>query len=130
MIKRKKTKDKKQASVVEQVPGFDKEIGSAYWNRQEEMSPQQYFRNVKLYWGLAILMMVLSCVFFEVSLYVSTSKNEESVVSLLRIDGLVVEEALDVRRDALFEATLRRNQLINNMGQTTTDAREGDGDGN
>jgi hypothetical protein len=83
-----------------------------YQERQLTISPKTYFKEVRVYWIVAILLSLVSTTMMTASIYTTLKKNSESKLNFVRVDGLKVEESFDIRRTVLIENSVQREKLI------------------
>lgn len=85
-----------------------------YFMNQLTQSPKLYYKKVRAYWLLGIVFNLIGTVFVLMSLYNVLDKNANSTLNLVRVDGVRVQEAFDVRRDVLIRNSQQRARLRNN----------------
>ena len=89
-----------------------------YLQRELTQSPRQYFRQVRGYWVTGLALNLIGVVYMFLAIANTLETNAESTLNLVRVDGVRVQEAFDVRRNVLMRNSLKRAQL---RGQESED---------
>lgn len=84
---------------------------SLYFYHQQAVPPRQYFNSMKKKWLIATVLNLLSLSLIAMSIIIPIQKNLSNDVKLVRVDGLLIEEARDQRRDVLVENVLMRTKI-------------------
>ncbi len=87
-----------------------------YVNEQFSMSPKNYLITVRRYWLLGAVLNIIGFAFLLLSVQSTLSENGKSSLNLVRIDGVKVQEAFDVRRSIMMKNALSREKLKQNNG--------------
>jgi hypothetical protein len=88
-----------------------------YLTKMLKQKPMDYFKQVRNYWILGIILNIVFLFLISGSIYYVLSKNSSSSLYFTRIDGLHVVEEKDIRRDVLLENSLKRARIkmVNNL---------------
>lgn len=70
--------------------------------------PLQHFKQIRAYWVAGIVVNVLALIMTLISINNIITENASSPLLLKRIDGVIVEEAFDVRREVMLRNTLKQ----------------------
>ena len=79
-----------------------------YFDRELRQSPKRYFREVRLYWIFGLVLNFVGMFYMGMSINNVLTKNANSTLNLVRVDGARVEEAFDIRREILLKNSLQR----------------------
>jgi hypothetical protein len=89
---------------------FDDRV-PAYLDKMLTQKPIVYFKEVRLYWFLGISFNLIALVMISLSVFNVLTENFESPLKLVRVDGIHVIEASDIRRDVLLKNSLKRASI-------------------
>ena len=84
----------------------------------QNRSQEQTEKNFHSGWRAASLLMMISLSFTATSYIVVLNKNLNVEVDFVRIDGVVVQETVDVRREVLLK-NVRQRQALKKVDEGT-----------
>lgn len=82
-----------------------------FLSHQQNVPPRVFFNTVRRYWFLAIAMNIISLIYLSMSFVTPYNKNMANPVTLVRVDGKLIEETIDQRREVLMENVLKRVEI-------------------
>lgn len=100
---------------VKLLPSEDDRIKS-YINKQFMESPKDFAKTTRNYLVAGALLNVLAFIYFAVGHFSILHENANTPLNLIRLDGVIVKEATDVRRDVMLRNALQKttNQKASN----------------
>lgn len=106
-----------QIKWAEKIAQTSSERLAIYVNSALREPPAQYRKEVRLYWLTAIALNTISIILISFSLYIPTNKNLNNDVKLIRVDGKIINEAQDQRRDVYINNIIRRVEMMKEVEQ-------------
>lgn len=82
-----------------------------FWFSYKNCNPEAHQKSLRRVYLYVIIVSTLSSLFFSFSFYSKYSKNINQKIEIVRIDGVVVEEFHDLRRDVLIQ-NIKQRALI------------------
>ena len=107
-------------SDLENQNGLSEDRVLFYERDMTRQKASDYYTGVKTYWVCASILCFISLVLVCITFLTSLSRNAESELNMVRIDGLTFYETRDERRDILMNAALNKKRL-NEQGQVVNE---------
>lgn len=82
-----------------------------YFSSALREAPQKYQKETRFYWLIAITLNIASLAFVLTSFYIPINRNLNNEVKLIRVDGKIVNEAKDQRREVYINNIIRRVEI-------------------
>lgn len=89
------------------ILGYEDDRIKRYLNNEQTATPVSVFKQIKMYYAIGIVLNVLVLLLVSFALTETLDKNNSVPLNLIRMDGVVVYEAKDVRRDVLLRNVLQ-----------------------
>ena len=82
-----------------------------YIHNQRNLRPETYYNQTKWYWILGFIFSLCSSFLAATSFYNIIKKNDENPMLFKRVDGVEIEESMDIRREILMKNSLRQVEI-------------------
>jgi hypothetical protein len=101
-------------SKIPEIPmlNFEDDRVKRYLNSELSSSPKETANQARRYFVLGAALNVLALGLVASSLFSILDKNDKVSLGLIRLDGVLVHEAQDIRRDVLLRNVLQGGHVI------------------
>lgn len=88
-----------------------------FWFDYKNATPEHHESSLKRIYLYSIFVSALSTVFFLWGFYLTFSANINQRVDVVRVDGVIVDEFFDLRRDVLIQNVKQRVEIRDEEAQ-------------